>query len=369
MKFKPALDTFIRLATAALFIFSGLIKLNDPIGTEIKLEEYFEVFSTDFAEFFHSFIPYALEIGMFLIILEVVLGIALLINYRMEWTSRILLGLILFFTFLTFYSAFFDKVTDCGCFGDAIPLTPWQSFYKDVILLFFILHLYWYRKSYTQLTSEKTGNIIAVSSAVICLAIGIYAIQHLPYIDFRPYKVGDNIEANMIPEEQPIFEYTFSKDGEETKSQKFLLESDGYEMTGYEIINEDKTTPKITDYNIWNPELGDYTAESFQGIKLLIIIVDAEKANAEHMTDVSTLIEQVGGSIEVMSLTSSDPSVFEPFRHEYQLAVPYFFSDATVLKAMIRSIPGIMLLQNGTVMGKWHYNDTPSGPDLLDALN
>jgi uncharacterized membrane protein YphA (DoxX/SURF4 family) len=369
MRIKPTVDTVFRLITAALFIFSGLVKLNDPIGTEIKLEEYFEVFATDFGDFFLIFIPGALEIGLFLIILEVVLGIALLVNYRMGITIRVVLVLILYFTFLTFYSAYFNKVTDCGCFGDAIPLTPWQSFYKDIILTVLIIYLFIHRKDFKALIGLKMGNIIIGITAIVSLVIGIYAIEHLPYIDFRAYKIGDNIQANMRPEEQPIFEYTFTKEGEEVKSIKYLLESDGYELVGYEIVNEDKTTPKITDYNVWNPDLGDFTEQTFQGIKLMVILVDSEKANTKHISDISNLIEEVNGSIESIVLTSSDPSMFEPFRHEYQLAVPYFFSDATVLKAMIRSNPGTILISNGTVMGKWHYNDTPSVGQLLDALN
>ena len=142
MKIKGLFDTVIKVATGVLFIFSGLIKLNDPIGTEIKLEEYFEVFASDFGSFFKLFIPASLEIGLFLIILEVLVGFALLINYRFNITIKILLVLITFFTFLTFYSAYFDKVTDCGCFGDAIPLTPWQSFSKDLILVVFIVYLF-----------------------------------------------------------------------------------------------------------------------------------------------------------------------------------------------------------------------------------
>ena len=368
MRAKQVLDKFIQVFTGVLFIFSGLVKLNDPVGTEIKLEEYFEVFATDFGSFFHVFTPFAMEIGMFLIILEVVLGIVLLIGYRMEITTRILLVLILYFTFLTFYSAYFNKVHDCGCFGDAIPLTPWQSFYKDILLTLFISHLYWYRKNYKPATSHKTGAIITVSSTVICTIVGIYAIEHLPYIDFRAYKVGDNIAENMMPEEQPIFEYTFEKDGEQVKSTTYLLESDGYELVSYAIINEDKTTPKITDYNVWNPDVGDYTQQTIEGIKLMIVIVDAEKVKPKHMGAITNLLSEVGGSMEALVLTSTDPSIFEPFRHEHQLAIPYYFSDATVLKAMIRSNPGTMILKNGTVMGKWHYNDTPSVSEIIQAL-
>lgn len=369
MKWRKILEIFIRVATGGLFIFSGLIKLNDPIGTEIKLEEYFEVFAADFGRFFHAFVPAALEIGMFVIILEVVLGVSILINYRMRITTIILLGLILFFTFLTFYSAYFNKVIDCGCFGDAIPLTPWQSFYKDVVLTVFIVHLFWYRKSFEPLLPERMGNVLIAALSVICLAIGIYAIEHLPFIDFRPYKVGDSIPANMIPEEQPIFEYTFTKDGVEIKSIRYLQEKDGYELTGYEVINEDKTTPKITDYNIWNPDVGDYTQQSFEGEKLVIIMVDSDKASIKNMEAMRSLIGGVDDNVEALVLTSSDPAKFELFRHEHQLAIPYYLADATVLKAMIRSNPGIMLLEEGVVKGKWHYNDIPEADEIFPLLN
>jgi uncharacterized membrane protein YphA (DoxX/SURF4 family) len=361
---RKLLDHFIRITTGGLFIFSGLIKLNDPIGTEIKLEEYFEVFANDFAGFFHWFVPAALEIGMLIIVLEVVLGIAVLVNFRMELTTKILLGLIVFFTFLTFYSAYFNKVTDCGCFGDAIPLTPWESFIKDLILLTFIVHLFWYRKDYVPLLPSKAGLSVIIGTTVISFIVGIYAIMHLPYIDFRPYGVGDNIPYNMIPEEQPIFEYVFEKDGEEINSTIYLMEDDGYTYLRSGVINEDKTIPKITDYNVWHPETGDYTEQSLVGKKLFLIVVDVKKANLERMDDISRLIQGLDDDVEAIMLTSSDPSVTEPFRHEYQLAVPYYFSDATVLKAMIRSIPGIMILENGTVKGKWHYNDVPTAEEV-----
>ncbi len=364
MNFKYLLDQVIRFFTGGLFIFSGLIKLNDPIGTEIKLEEYFEVFANDFSEFFHLFIPAALEIGMVLIILEVVIGFAVLINFRMNITTRVLLGLIVFFTFLTFYSAYFNKVTDCGCFGDAIPLTPWQSFTKDIILLFFILHLFWYRDGYKPVLPAKVANVFLSGLTAISLFLGIYAIWHLPFIDFRPYGVGDSIPFNMIPEEQPIFEYVFEKDGEEVRSAQYLLEENGYSYISAGVINESKTIPKITDYNVWNPEEGDITQQTFTGKKLFLIIVDVKKANLEYMEDISDLISGLEEDIEPMILTSSDPSVIEPFRHEHQLAIPYYFSDATVLKAMIRSVPGIMILKNGTVRGKWHFNDVPDSEEV-----
>src|ERR1700754_3308888 len=153
-------DQVSRFFVGALFIFSGLIKLTDPIGTEIKMEEYFEVFAKDFGSFFHVFIPWSLEIGMVMIVLELALGAAILVLYRMELTTWILLILMVFFTFLTGYSAILNKVTDCGCFGDAIKLTPWQSFWKDIFLMVFVLHLFWHRKRFVPTLRTREGHFV-----------------------------------------------------------------------------------------------------------------------------------------------------------------------------------------------------------------
>ncbi|MDX5346161.1 MAG: DoxX family protein, partial [Hymenobacteraceae bacterium] len=145
------------LLVGVLFIFSGLIKINDPVGTAIKLEEYFEVFSHDFTSAFLALKPYALFLSIFLSALEIVLGVALLIRWKLKEILWCLLVLMIFFTFLTFYSAYFNKETDCGCFGDAIKLTPWESFTKDIVLLVMIVWLLVYRKHLQPLVQPKMG--------------------------------------------------------------------------------------------------------------------------------------------------------------------------------------------------------------------
>lgn len=354
------LDYTVRIFVGVLFIFSGLVKLNDPMGTEIKMQEYFELFATDFAHFFELLIPLAMPISLFIIILEIVLGIAILINHDVKWTLGLTAGLILFFTFLTFYSAYFNKVTDCGCFGDAIPLTPWESFTKDVILVVLIGYMILRIKHFKALFSYKTGYITLAFSTVIGMVLGFYAIRHLPYIDFRPYGVGDNIPANMIAPETPNFVYTFAKDGEEVESTQYLSAEEGYEYVSHKITNEENTIPKITDYNIWNEEIGDYTQQSFVGLKLFVVVYESGKANTSRMTDIANLIEELGEEVETIALTASAGDDFRTFLADYNIDIPFFYGDATVLKAMIRSSPGIILLNDGTVLGKWHYNDVPT---------
>lgn len=358
------IDNFSRIFVGGLFIFSGLIKLNDPIGTKIKLEEYFDVFSTDFGSFFEIFIPYALPIALILVVLEVVLGFAVLLNYKMEKTTWVLLGLMVFFTFLTFYSAYFNKVTDCGCFGDAIPLDPWQSFYKDVILMVFVLHLFWHRRRFEPMLRTRTGHFTIIGITIISFMIGIYAINHLPYIDFRPYKVGNSLPEEMVADEAPKLEYTFEKDGEEITSDKYLLPEDGYTYRSSEITNEKASTPAITDYQVIGVDGNDYTQESFEGKKLFLIFYNTKNTDKEMMAEIVGLVNNLDSDISPMVLTSASEADFEVFRHEYQLAAPYYLTDATVLKAMIRSNPGVMVLNNGEVLGKWHYNDVPEASEV-----
>lgn len=362
------IDQFSRYFVSFLFIFSGLIKINDPAGTEIKLEEYFEVFAQDFGSFFHVFIPWSLEIGMVMIVLELALGVAILFLYRMEKTTWVLLALMIFFLFLTFYSAYFNKVTDCGCFGDAIKLTPWQSFWKDVVLMVFVAHLFWYRKTYQQVIRTLEGHSIIIITISVSCFLGIYAIRHLPFIDFRAYKIGNNISEQMKPEEQPVIEYTFEKSGEMIHSQKYLPAEEGYVYKSSRVLNEDKAKPKITDYSVAGTEGEDLTMASLSGTKLLVVMENVGESSTKNMSALRDLVKALEGKIDFLALTSSSATQMEIFRHENQLAIPYAFSDATVLKTMIRSNPGIILLRDGTVLGHWHYNDVPSPDDILTLL-
>ncbi|MEQ8629079.1 BT_3928 family protein [Ekhidna sp.] len=356
---------FARYAVGALFIFSGIIKVNDPVGTAIKLEEYFQVFAADIAPFFEWFVPAALFLSVVLSVLEVVLGVALIIGYRMRITAWILLAMIVFFTFLTFYSAYFNKVTDCGCFGDAIKLTPWQSFYKDIILLVLIGVVFWKRDDYQPWLSPRFGAIKVIGVTAFMTIIAIYAIQHLPFIDFRAYKVGNHLPTLMKNSEPLKYVYIMEKDGETYEFENYPSEG------GYEYIEARLTNPeaaaKITDLNVWQGD-NDFTNELMSGAKLVLIIHQVEKTSLDEIDRLRNLTIQ-NPRFDTWILTSSGYEKFEAFRHQYQLAAPYFFADATVLKTMVRSNPGILLLIDGTVLAKWHYNDTPLTDEMIEIIN
>ena len=359
------LKEIARFIVGGLFIFSGLIKLNDPVGTSIKLHEYFDVFSTDIAGFFKIFVPYSLHIAVFLVVLEVVLGIAVLLKYKMNLSSWILLLMIVFFTFLTFYSAYFNKVTDCGCFGDAIKLTPWESFWKDIVLLFFVIILFINRTSFSPVLNHRVGNIVIGTITLIGTYVAVHAISHLPFIDFRAYKIENHIPTLMLPSGEIITEYIVEKDGKRETFTSYPTEP-GYEYIDSRILNPE-VQPKITDYNIYNDD-GDFTEASFVGNKLFIIIYDANKA-PKDIEPIKSLIKGLSAyDVEVAAITASSYADFEAYRHSTQLAIPYYYADATVLKTIVRANPGIFLMQNGKVLGKWHHNDTPSAGEILRLL-
>ncbi|WP_242926469.1 BT_3928 family protein [Pontibacter vulgaris] len=357
---------FFWLFVGVLFIFSGLIKINDPVGTAIKLEEYFEVFSADIAPFFKSLEPAALFLSIFLSALEIVLGVALLVRWKLKEVLWLLLAMIVFFTFLTFYSAYFNKVTDCGCFGDAIKLTPWESFTKDIVLLVMIVVLLVTRRYLQPIMKPTMGATITALTAILSVGIGWYAYEHLPYIDFRAYKIGNNIPTLMKPSAPLKYKYIMVKNGEEQEFEEYPTDQ-SYKFKEMVPVNPE-AGPKITDFNVWNDQ-GDFTQEVLTGKKLLIIVHNVAKADRSDFDKINQLVagaEKQG--ITPLVVTSSSSQDFEAFRHEVNLAAPYYFGDGTVLKTMMRSNPGIMLLQDGTVKGMWHHNDTPAVDEVKALL-
>ena len=228
------LVNILRIFVGSLFVFSGLVKINDPIGFSFKLEEYFgpTVFDVDFL------LPYTLALAIIIVILEVLLGLFLLIGFKPKLTIWVMLLMIVWFTFLTWYSAYYNKVTDCGCFGDAIPLTPWESFTKDVFLLCFILIIFYKIELVKPIINFKNQIIVSAISLFICFSIVYRVIEHLPIIDFRPYKIQANIIDNMVvPDDAPKdiwnYDWKFVVDG----TEKIISSSGEYPDINGEFVS------------------------------------------------------------------------------------------------------------------------------------
>jgi len=368
--------TLSRYLVGVLFIFSGLIKINDPVGTQIKLEEYFQVFSSDFTPLFEYLVPLALFLSVILCTLEVIIGIALILNYRMKITSSILLSLIVFFTFLTFYSAYFNKVTDCGCFGDAIKLTPWESFTKDIILLLFSLIIFFLTNKFKQekgffyikILDYKNSSIrdgVIVFTTLICLIISFTAINFLPFIDFRAYKINNDIISLMEPSEDLKYSYVMEKNEKEYEFDIYPND-ETYTFKELKLLNPEAEA-KITDYSLWDDDK-EYTKESLKGNKLFIIIHSVNNIDAKLINKIKKLTSMVSFWVEPVIITSNEPKSFNQFLKKNDIKLKYVYGDATVLKTIIRSNPGFFLLRNGFVKGKWHYNNIPDPKEVLKKV-
>jgi len=355
----------LRILVGGLFIFSGLIKVNDPVGTSIKLEEYFDVFSNDIAGFFAIFEPHALWIAVFLVVVEVVLGVMLILGVKSKFTVWALGLMILFFTFLTFYSAYFNKVTDCGCFGDAIKLTPWESFYKDIILLVLITILFLFKDDLPK-SSAKWANSFVVVALISSFVFSIIAIRNLPFIDFRAYKVGVDIPKAMEPSAPLLYSYVMKKDGQTVVFDQYPSD-ESYEFVEMNLKNPENL-PKISDFAVWNED-GDYSLEMFTGNKVVILVSSMPKMRDSNLDKIDDLIKNLKESpLEVVFVAAATEEEISNLIIERGWGVTGLQADATVVKTIIRSNPGIIVLKKGVVLGKYHHNNTPNAVEVIDLF-
>ena len=359
---KNIITQFSRIFVGILFIISGFIKLNDPLGFSYKLAEYFSepVFNMPF------FVPFSLAIALFLVILEVVLGIMLLIGYKTKFTVRSLLILIVMFTFLTFYSAYFNVVKDCGCFGDALKLTPWQSFTKDVVLLFFILIMFFNQKLIKPLFKNNIQNIIVYGSIVLCSFMGVIVLNHLPIIDFRPFKIGNNIQEGMlIPEnaEKSVVEMAFiykvnGVDKEFTENELGNIPEGAVFIDRKDKVIIEGYVPPIHDFTMEKDD-SDYKDEYLQAPKVMLIVaydlVNADKDGLAKMEKLYLNAKSKG--YKVAGMTASSPEEIATAKKRFGLTFDFYFCDAITLKTIERANPSIIILEKGTIKQKVHHND------------
>lgn len=350
-----------RIFVGILFIISGFVKLNDPLGFSYKLQEYFgpDVLNLMFLE------PYALGIAIIVVVFEVVLGVFLLIGYKPKFTVWSLLLMIIFFTFLTFYSAYFDKVKECGCFGDGLPMTPWQSFTKDVVLLVLILVLFFGVRHIKPIFGKLATTVVALLGFLASLSFAYYVLMHLPAIDFRAYKIGDNIQENMklAPNaKKAIIDYvwTYTLDGEE----KILIDRGQGPAKYDEILNVETKEiqaadlPKIQDFSI-ETEDEDLTMYFLEKDKLMMIVVyDLRSSEREGVKKLKALSDYaLEKGYTVIGMTTSDEATKQKIKTEYGFNFDFYLCDEKVLKTIVRSNPGVVILNKGTVTQKKHWND------------
>lgn len=374
---------FSRIFIGILFIFSGFIKANDPMGFGYKLQEYFLVFRLDFLN------EYSVWLAVFICGLEMLLGAFLLLGLYKKNVAWGLLLLTVFFLFLTFYSAFFEVVTSCGCFGDAIPLTPWQSFIKDIVLLVFVLIIFKYRARIRPLFSNgATRRFVSTLVVLVSFGIGIYTIYFLPFIDFLPYKEGNNIpELMVLPEEEEgdVYEYVYDIKHAQTEETRKVTDKEymdgiweddnwvvvgeptsklikrGYQIPIPDLLISDGEGNDVTQEIITNPYYNFVVVSTYIDELSLTDIIALDRINTT-LRDLAT-----DYPLRAVLMTASSSEVARSLQEEMDLVLETFYVDAVPLKSMVRSNPGVLLLRNGNVIKKWSKITFPSKEELEEA--
>ena len=358
-----------RILIGLLFIYSGFVKGIDPLGSTYKFIDYFNAFGMGGLE------PLALPLAIVLSTVEFVIGVNLLFGVRMiisSWAALLFMGV---FTPLTLYLAIANPVSDCGCFGDALILTNWQTFYKNLVILIPTLTSFFLRKDYP--VRYKVFAEWAVVGAFIAIMVGtsVYSYQHLPILDYRPYKTGTHIPDGMVipdgaPEAEYEITYVYEKDG---KTKNFVYPDFPSDTTWTWVSTDTKVVkegyePPIHDFTIETIGEGEDITDQMlanEGYTFLLVSYDLAHSNIDAQQKINELATycEVNGH-DFMCLTSTtDPSDFvENTEAPYQ----FYNTDEITLKTIVRANPGLVLIKDGTIMGKLHHNDIPEVDEFND---
>ena len=356
-----------RLFLGLTFIFSGTVKAIDPEGTIIKMGDYFTAFGLGHAQWSDVTLSFAM------IAFEFMLGVCVLLGVHRRFST---LGILLFMAIMTpvtLYLALYNPVPDCGCFGDALIITNWQTFYKNIILSAAAIIAFIYCKRLTPCYTGRVHSLVAGFSFAFCIGFCYWNYSHLPIIDFRPYKVGANIPKLMeIPADAPQDEYVFiyEKDGVQ---KEFKLEDAPAGDSTWTYIDarlvKPGFVPIVSSFDLYN-ETGDNLAESLfadPNPVLLLIAPHIEQASEAHIAQIEEVMEYARAhSLTLYGVTASAEAKSREWVAHTGLDIPFLTADDVLLKTIIRSNPGLVLMKQGTILGKWHHNDIPT-PDKLQA--
>ena len=355
-----------RTLLALTFLFSGFVKAVDPLGTVYKIQDYLH---EGFGGIFQWAIPAAGVAAVCLITLEWLLGIAMLLNVRTQWTSWITLLFYCIMTPLTLYIAIANPVSDCGCFGDALVITNWQTFWKNIILLLLSICLVICRKAIPELFSWWMEIIIALAALGSVAGIMGYSYTHLPQIDFRPYKVGNHIPTLMeIPDDAEVDQYEitliYAKDG---KEQTFTLENYPKGDPEWTFVDQKSVlikkgyVPPIHDFEIETLE-GDYVTQDILESEEPIALVVMYDLSKTDTTQLEKLMHMIHEYPRVYFLTASGEEEIFAFAEELgwdeeTTYSTFCFTDPITLKTIVRANPGVIVVQNGTIIDKYNLKN------------
>lgn len=353
-----------RIVFGAVFIFSGFVKAIDPLGFTYKIEDYLRTFGG----FFESLAEYAFPLAIALSTLELLIGLNLIFKVHLSLTRILALLFMLVMTPLTLYIAIKNPVTDCGCFGDALIISNWATFFKNLVLISIVILMLVYHTKFRAFLAPKIQHIAILIFIVIGASLSVYSYRHLPMIDFLPYKTGVNIPKAMeIPDNAAKDEYTttfiYEKDGEQ---KEFTLENYPKNDSSWVFVDQKSVLiskgfkAPIHDFSIVNDQFDDITEQvlSFPGKTYLLILYDVDDASVEGAKKAEKVYQKaLKDGEKFYALTASSNEDVKKFVQKTGVTYPFWKTDPTALKSIVRANPGLVLIQKGTVLGKWNWRD------------
>lgn len=357
-----------RILFGVVFIFSGFVKAIDPLGSAYKFQDYFLAFNAEWL------FPTALVLSVLMSALEFIIGVTVLLGIKMRWSAWGGLLFMVFFTPLTLYIALTDPVPDCGCFGDALIISNWATFYKNIFILAAAVFIFIYRDRVKPLWSEKKDWYLAGFVTLFIIWLSVFCLRNLPIIDFRPWKVGNDINEQVVPVPE-IAEVYLIYQNKETGERKEYLPADlpwndeqwvaAWEYADQRrVVIQEYQEPPISNFVIQD-EFGDDYTESYisnPDYQFLVVAYDLQRTRTRAFENkINAFAARAEeDALSLIVLTGSSFSAIDAFRHEVQAAYPFYQSDEIALKTIIRSNPGLLLLKDGVVLGKWHHRNIPT---------
>lgn len=363
-----------RFLLAGLFIFSGFVKAVDPLGFTYKIEDYLQAFGLTWMP---SFAPPIAAIA--LSSLEFVLGVLMLFGIRKKVATTLILLFMGVMTPLTLYLAIANPVSDCGCFGDAWVLTNWQTFWKNIILLVAAITVFIWKEQIIRFVTVKSEWLISLYSILFIVVLSLFCLVKLPILDFRPYKIGNNILKEMtIPEdaEPSVYETVFilEKDG---KQEEFTLENYPDSTWTFKdaktVLRKKGYEPSIQDFSMLSLEIGeDITRDVLEddNYNFLLVAHRIEKADDSNIDLINEIYDySVEYGYGFYGLTSSPDPEIEMWKDKTGAEYPFCLMDDIALKTIIRSNPGLILIKGGTILNKWDDGSLPDEYELTGPLD
>ena len=381
-----------RYFSGILFVFSGFVKADDPLGSKYKFIDYFEAWGID-----DIFAPAALTLGIILSTLELLVGLALLFKIYPKWSSLGALIFMVFFTPITLYLALQQNISgqelvhDCGCFGDALILTNWQTFVKNIIILVPVLLTFIFHKRFYDLINNKVSGVVLGVLLAVIVGISAYALRHLPPIDFRPYKIGVQLVCdkcsndNSSAENVLVRQYADFKNLQTGEHKEFDIVNNYPDYTIWEYnvdvpIREEReeiapaapdSLPTQNTYKVESMMFMDRSDDATCRIitdtsyVFMAIHYDVTQSNPKNQAKINAISEwaQTKG-YAFYGATSSLDDVVAKYSAETGATYQFLSADDILLKTIIRSNPGLVLLKNGRVLNKWHHNDVPTVEEI-----